>query len=254
MPDKYLCDVVYREKLSDEAFNMTVLSKRLALQAKAGQFVHIKCGHSRPLRRPVSISNVSGYAIDLVVQVKGAGTSWLKERKPGSKIDVIGPLGNGFTLPQGDIILVGGGIGVAPLLFAAYEAVGKVTAVLGFKAAKKIILKGAFEDACDEVIITTDDGSAGFHGSTVSAVEELLKQRGTSCNVLSCGPYSMLKALYYACKKYDAALQVSLEEKMGCGVGACLVCACETNVDGQARMSRACVEGPVFFAEDVVWG
>ena len=132
-----------------------------------------------------------------------------------------------------------------------------VTAILGFRSADRIILTDEFKEICDNVIITTDDGSAGIHGAVTKPLEELLKT-GEYTAVMSCGQLLMQKVVAEMCARYNVSCQVSLEERMGCGVGACLVCACATvNSNGitveNTQMSRVCIEGPVFDANEVVW-
>jgi len=252
MPGKYLCEVVYKEQLCDNVFAITVVSNKLAGEAVPGQFLHINCGHSRLLRRPISICSVSANAIEFVFEVKGEGTRWLSKRNPGSFLDVLGPLGNGFKLPEGNVIIVGGGIGVPPLFYVADSAPSGVAAVLGFRSSDRVILLNAFESVCDSVVVTTDDGSAGVHGSVAEPLGKLISS-GEYDAVLACGPHAMLKAVAGTCRQFDMPCQVSLEERMGCGVGACLVCACATELKGKADMSRVCVEGPVFDASEIVW-
>ena len=256
MPGSYLCEVIENNEINDNTFAVTVNCGALASCARAGQFVHIKCGEALILRRPVSICRTRGDAFTFVFEVKGKGTGWLSAALPGQKLDILGPLGNGFTMPDcGNILVVGGGIGTPPLLFAAEtaaEPAGAVTAVLGFRNADRIILREEFEAACDKVYISTDDGSSGFHGTVAGPVESLLSGGGFSA-VLACGPRVMLSAVARFCGRYGVPCQVSLEERMGCGVGACLVCACATVRDGAQRMSRVCRDGPVFDAKEVVW-
>ena len=252
MPNDYTCEVVDKEKLTDTTYELTIVSGGLAAIARAGQFLHIKCGQSRILRRPISISSLRGDALEFVFDVKGEGTRWLSMREPGDYLEILGPLGKAFTIPDGNIIVVGGGNGSPPMLFASELAKGSVTAILGFRNESRVILKNDFKDVCDEVYITTDDGSFGIKGSVTVPLMELLEKGGYEA-VLACGPRAMLSAVSVLCKLYAVPCQVSLEERMGCGVGACLVCACATVTDGVGQMSRVCLDGPVFDASEVVW-
>ncbi|MCL2227086.1 MAG: dihydroorotate dehydrogenase electron transfer subunit [Oscillospiraceae bacterium] len=252
MPDRYLCEVISNETLCDGVFAVAVVCGDLAGEALAGQFVHVKCGDERLLRRPISICCVSGGSLKLVFEVKGKGTSWLSRIKPGETIDILGPLGRGFSLPEGKVALVGGGIGVPPLLFAAELAGGSATSVLGFRSGDRAIMKDAFESACEKVLIATDDGSLGYHGPVTLPLKELLEGEGYGA-ILACGPRPMLNAVAGLCEQFGVPCQVSLEEKMGCGIGACLVCACATVSGGVKDMSRVCVDGPVFDATEIVW-
>ena len=265
MPDVFFCEIIEKILLIDNVISMTVIGNEIANEAVAGQFLHIKCGESRILRRPISICRVNDDKVNFVFEVKGEGTRWLSEQEPGQILNILGPLGNGFTIPEGKIITVGGGVGTPPMLFTAEFAnsvesansvelaKNKVTAILGFRSADRIMLTNEFKSVCNEVFITTDDGSAGIHGSVTKPLENLL-QTGEYTAVMSCGQLLMQKAVAEICKKYNVQSQVSLEERMGCGIGACLVCACETiSENGTLTMSRACLDGPVFNADNVVW-
>jgi dihydroorotate dehydrogenase electron transfer subunit len=248
MPNRYICEITASGRITDTAFTIIVKCGELADKARPGQFVHIKCGEERLLRRPISICRADGDILEFIFEVKGEGTRWLSERNPGDMLDILGPLGNGFTLPEsGNIIAVGGGIGVPPLLFAAKSAENRVTALLGFRDAEKVMLTQAFKEVCHDVGVITDD--KGY-------VTDLLKAAldgGVYETVIACGPHVMLKSVAEICKRHDIPCQVSLEERMGCGVGACLVCACATRIDGKDYMSRVCKDGPVFNAGEVAW-
>ena len=243
MSDVYICKILENTPIAEEIYSLLFECKNVAAQSNAGQFVHIKCGKERLLRRPISISSVKNDSVRIVYEVKGEGTKWLSKQKAGDVLDILGPLGNGFKIPEGDIIIVGGGIGTPPMLYAAESTTRcahRVTAILGFRDKNKVILQKEFEAVCDEVIITTDDGSEGIHGFVTKPLEELLIKGGFKV-VLSCGPQIMQNSIMQLCKKYNIPCQVSLEERMACGVGACLVCACE-----EYDMKRVCVDGPVF--------
>jgi len=187
-----------------------------------------------------------------VFEVKGQGTLWLSRREPGDALDILGPLGNGFYFPDGNIIVVGGGLGSPPILFAAQSARSGVTAILGFRDKSRVLLVSEFKDVCDEVYLTTDDGSLGICGQVTLPLEELIKKGGFGA-VLACGQHAMQHAVSKLCEQYKIPCQVLLEERMGCGVGACLVCACATRKNGREYMSRVCKDGPVFDAGEVVW-
>jgi len=264
MPDVYSCEIIENKTLTDAVYSITVESQELAHESVAGQFLHIKCGEARILRRPISICNVKGDKVNFVFEVKGEGTDWLSKRQPGQKLNILGPLGNGFTMPKGNLIVVGGGVGTPPMLYAAQFAENEVTAILGFRSADRVILVNEFKAACKEVYITTDDGSVGIHGAVTKPLKKLLKS-GKYDKVMSCGQLLMQKAVAELCEQYNVPCQVSLEERMGCGIGACLVCACATIKDSgtitdskdvaedEMMMSRVCIDGPVFSSKEVVW-
>jgi len=252
MADVFICEVVDNTLLTDAVFSITVKKRDLACGSQPGQFLHIKCGEARILRRPISICSIENDNIRFVFEVKGEGTRWLSECRVGEELDILGPLGNGFSMPEGKLIIVGGGVGTPPMLFAAESAKNGVTAILGFRSVDRVILTDEFKKVCDDVYLTTDDGSAGIHGAVTIPLEELLKN-GEYSAVMSCGQILMQKAVAELCAKYKVPCQVSLEERMGCGVGACLVCACAILGENGKEMSRACIDGPVYFSDKVVW-
>ena len=252
MPDKYTCEIIANKKLADNVFTIAVSNKELAAVACPGQFLHIKCGDARLLRRPISICDIRGATVIFVIEAVGEGTRWLSNSRSGQKLDILGPLGNGFSMPEGRIIAIGGGMGVPPMLLTAKSAIGDVTAIIGFRNKERVILKNEFSSICNEVYITTDDGSFGLRGPVTAPLQELL-EIGEYSAVLACGPRAMLSAVTVLCRLHGVPCQVSLEERMACGVGACLTCACATVSDGDKRMSRVCRDGPVFNAGEVVW-
>lgn len=238
--------------VASDVFLITFHAPEIAEAAKPGQFVHIKCGHSRPLRRPFGIADVSGDKLTVIFEVRGEGTRWLASRHVGRRVDIFGPLGNGFSRNDGNILLVGGGLGASPLLYTARTAKGSSKAVLGFGSRARVILQDEFEEACGIVFVTTDDGSYGLRGTVVKPVRDLLRNESFDA-VLACGPVPMLKAVSEVAEHYEIPCEVSLEERMGCGIGACVVCACKTVKDGEERMSRVCRDGPVFDSREVMW-
>lgn len=251
MPFSQLCPILRIERLNRFAFALSLYAGPMAGAAKPGQFVHIKCGTGQLLRRPISICDVDGDRLQIVFEVRGEGTAWLAERKTGDQLDVLGPLGHGFDLLEAKLLFVGGGIGVPPLLFAAKSAQTKPDVCLGFRDAAHAMLIREFEEIADSVTVTTDDGSMGAKGYVGLQVEAALRSRQKKyASVLACGPKVMLRAVAEAAARTGVPCQVSMEERMGCGVGACLVCACKMT-DGAYR--HVCKCGPVFHAAEVDW-
>ena len=248
-----ICKITENRKLSESLFSISFTCPEISRSAHAGQFVSVRCGDERILRRPLSICKNIDDSVTLVYEVKGEGTKWLSNRVTGDKLDVFGPLGKGYTIPNGNIFVVGGGIGVPPLLYAAMSARGDVSAILGFRSRDKVILENKFKLVCNTVLVATDDGSYGVHGSVIDPLRSELSNNKYAA-VLACGPKVMLKAVADLCSQYDTLCQMSLEERMGCGVGACMVCACATiSDDGVSTMSRVCKDGPVFPAQRIAW-
>lgn len=212
-----------------------------ASDMRAGQFVELSVPGFY-LRRPISVADSADGVLTLLVKEAGEGTKKLRTVKSGDTVDALTCLGNGFDLNAEKPLLVGGGIGCAPLYKLAkdFAAAGvRPTAVLGFRNAAEVYYAEEFARFCD-VVIATDDGSAGVRGNAVSAAEGIDFDR-----FYACGPQVMLRA---AAQKLGHG-QVSLEARMGCGFGACMGCSIKTT-KGYARV---CKEGPVFEAEEVVW-
>ena len=212
-----------------------------ASDMRAGQFVELSVPGFY-LRRPISVADSADGVLTLLVKEVGEGTKKLRTVKSGDTVDALTGLGNGFDLNAEKPLLVGGGIGCAPLYKLAkdFAAAGvRPTAVLGFRNAAEVYYAEEFARFCD-VVIATDDGSAGVRGNAVSAAEGIDFDR-----FYACGPQVMLRA---AAQKLVYG-QVSLEARMGCGFGACMGCSIKTT-KGYARV---CKEGPVFEAEEVVW-
>jgi len=247
----------------------------IAKDANAGQFVAIKITDTYEplLRRPFSIHKLSGPGIEILYEIVGRGTEILSQKKAGEYLDIIGPLGNGFNYKsqvtpspslgtlfgRSSPVLVAGGMGVAPLLFLAEKIVTRsggrqVTrrplVLIGAKTRSDVLCEKEFRKLGCNVKIATDDGSRGYKGY----VTELLKKELSTINyqlstIYACGPRPMLKETAAISKKYNIPAQVSLEEHMACGIGACLGCAVNT----KQGYKRVCQDGPVFDADEIVW-
>ena len=220
-----------------------------------GQFVHIKCGEGLLLRRPISVCSCQedepSDLLSVVFEIRGEGTQWLAQREVGEELDVLGMAGNGFPIrPDHRCLLVGGGIGIPPMRGCAQYTQGKSTAILGGRSADKIILQDCFNDECAKVMIATDDGSLGHHGFVDALVRQELKQDKAYDYVLACGPKPMLRTVARVAEEFGIPCLVSMEERMGCGIGACLVCACDM-ADGSRK--HVCKDGPVFNSKEVDW-
>ena len=248
------CEILDLTPLYPGGWSMRLAAPAIAGQIGGpGQFVHVRCG-SAQLRRPISICAWDAREgwVRLVFEERGSGTRWLARQGRGARLDVLGPLGHGFAVePGGRYLLAGGGIGVPPLLGCALVPDVDSHAVLGFRTADRAMLLDDFSAACGHVPqVATDDGTLGHHGRVDELVRETLAKDKNFTAVLACGPKPMLRAIAAAAGEYGVPCQVSMEERMGCGVGACLVCACKT-ADGQYR--HVCKDGPVFDAREVEW-
>ena len=259
MPIQQLCTIASMTRLDDTTFWMVLEAGKLVEHhgLRGGQFLHIKCGDDQLLRRPISVAIASldepQDLVTLIFEVRGEGTRWLSKRKVGDKLDVLGPLGNGFDVSQeGRYLLVGGGIGVPPLMAYGESLEWPRTAVLGFRTKDKAFptITSRFEQNCEQTYICTDDGTLGRHGFVDGQVREILEKDKGFTAILTCGPKPMLKSVAKAAAEFGVPCQVSMEERMGCGVGACLVCATPMK-DGS--MKHVCKDGPVFNAQEVDW-
>lgn len=249
-----MCTLMYKQQLTDTVWSFTLKAPAIASKAECGQFVNVLCDPFQ-LRRPISIG---GFDADmgilrLVFEVRGKGTDWLAQVPEGAKLDLLGPLGHGFPLVGKDkrAVMIGGGIGTPPLLpLCRYYGKNGVL-ISGFRNADAVILEADANAFGARTVVCTDDGSAGFAGFTTQALEEEFKN-GTFDVVYTCGPKIMMKKVAELAEKYGVLCYVSMEERMACGVGACLGCACKTkNEDGSTAMSRVCMCGPVFEASEV---
>lgn len=210
----------------------------IASTVRAGQFVNIGWSPGPLLRRPFSVYRTDGGTLEVVLKAVGAGTAQLLAMERGDRVSVLGPLGRGFALSGRSVVLVSGGLGVAPMPLAARQAKDagmEVTWVHGARTAGELCT----EAGADRVVWATDDGSRGFHGTAVAAAPDAEM-------VLACGPNRMLGAV---AERWPDA-QVAVETYMGCGTGVCLGCAVPLRRGGY---DRACTEGPVYRAADIDW-
>ncbi|MBD5104956.1 MAG: dihydroorotate dehydrogenase electron transfer subunit [Ruminococcaceae bacterium] len=254
----YFCDnypILKREEIAKDIYSYVISCPEAAAVSKAGQFVHIRA-EGYTLRRPISICEIDkeNGTVRIVFEVRGGGTDRLSQLRVGDKMDIILPLGNGFTvkeIPEGkNVVVVGGGIGVPPMcgVSAQYK---NVKAIIGFRSKDKVILEEDLKRIGAEVTVCTDDGSYGESGVVTVPLEKEL-EKGNTAMIFACGPTPMLKAVIECAKRYNIPCEVSLEQRMACGVGACVGCACNINRDGKNLVLRVCKDGPVFKAEEVV--
>lgn len=250
------CKIVSKTMMGDAVYMVLEVGDMVRTSFKnPGQFIHIKCGEGLLLRRPISVctcmEDQPEDTVSIVFEVRGEGTDWLANREEDEYLDVLGLAGNGFPMEKdGRYLLVGGGIGVPPMLGCAQFNAGKSTAVLGFRSKDKAILVEQFDEACTKVMLATDDGSLGHHGFVDALVREELVLDCNYDGVLACGPKPMLRSVARVAEEYGIPCLVSMEERMGCGVGACLVCACDM-ADGTRK--HVCKDGPVFNSKEVDW-
>lgn len=244
----------------------TVVAPGIAAGFEPGHFIAVAVGgdnSSMLLRRAFALygatpSGAFAGTIQFVVAEHGAGTKWLVQRKPGDKLDIVGPLGTPFPLPSAPVpaVLVGGGYGTAPLipLANALTAMGSpVEIVLGAATATRLFGELVAKRAVGAVTVTTDDGSAGTKGLVTDVLPDAI-ERVKAQVVYACGPMPMLRAVGRIARQYAIPAQVAVEESMACGIGVCMTCVLPVRgEDGKSRFVRSCVEGPVFDADRVRW-
>ncbi len=231
----------------------------IAAAARPGQFIMVRCGDETVLPRPFSIHRTTADCISILFADVGKGTHWLSQRKRGEKLDIFGPLGNGFTLFEKDlnVMLVAGGMGIAPLVFLAETALrqGKtVTLICGGRSQDCLVPVSMPQIVFDEgvnpeslqIINVTEDGTEGARGQATDLIVPCLEHIN---RIYACGPVPMYRSMAADMKKYGVPVQVSLEIMMGCGTGVCYGCTIRT----KKGLQQVCKDGPVFDLNDVLF-
>ncbi|OQB14055.1 MAG: Dihydroorotate dehydrogenase B (NAD(+)), electron transfer subunit [Firmicutes bacterium ADurb.Bin193] len=246
MKKPHICEILDKQELTENTFDMVVSFPQSALP---GQFIHVLCGEGVLLRRPMSICDAGRGWLRFIFDVRGEGTKRLAQHKIGDSLDILGPLGTGFNIEkkgEDTPIVLGGGIGIFPLLMLA-KSLGKNTeAILGFRTKSLIIMEDEFNEACAHTHITTDDGSYGICGLVTDCLTNRIS-KGDVSSVYACGPMPMMKAVKKITEASGIYCELSLEQRMGCGIGACAVCVCKSN----GEYLKVCQNGPVFDAREV---
>lgn len=219
---------------------------KIASEAKPGQFVMVHCGEDTLLRRPLSIHQRDGNKIALLFEVVGRGTAWLSRCHAGDDVDIFGPLGNGFSVSPDsrNLLLVAGGIGIAPLYYLAQEALKKkrpVTLLYGTADGNRYSVSSQIK-----LVSATEDGTVGYRGMITDLLPDYI---GRADQVFACGPVPMYKTMAQMPELKNKPVQVSLEVRMGCGRGLCYGCTLKT----KAGLKKVCEDGPVFDLESILW-
>lgn len=255
MKNKRNVEIVDIKQLASDVFSMWVKDEEIANNGKPGQFASLYCNNeTRLLPRPISICEINKDEglVRFVYRVAGKGTEEFSKLKVGDRIHVLGPIGDGFNLEGKNVLIVGGGIGIPPLLELSKQLDAKNNIILGFR--DELFLIDDFKQYGD-VYESTEDGSSGTKGNVIDAIiENKLTQNGKIDMLFACGPTPMLRGLKEFANKHGIKAQISLEERMACGVGACLSCVCKTkDKDHHTHVhnTRICKEGPVFYADEV---
>lgn len=248
-----LAPVIGTSEVMPGVFFVILEAPEIASVAQPGQFLMVRCGEDTLLRRPLSIHQVSKKTrLAILVKVVGRGTRWLSRCKIGDRLDLIGPLGNGFTInPNGrNLLLLAGGIGIAPLGFLAQEALRlghTVRLLLGAPSARQLYPM-RYLPTVSELLLATEDGSTGNKGMITEILPEFI---GGAEQIFACGPLDMYRnmATKHADLLKDKPVQISLEMRMGCGLGVCYACTIKT----KNGLKQVCKDGPVFNLQDVLW-
>ena len=259
MPVNIKAKLIAKEQLKPDIFKFSVQADEITKTALPGNFIEIRVNDDiEPfLRRPISIYNMDKEKgiLEFISQVKGKGTKILAEKREGELIDIIGPLGYGtFKYKSFDnLAIIGGGIGVFPLYELAKEAQKAekcVNTYLGFRNKDLVVLE--FKNVSNKLTLTTDDGSYSQKGFAIDYLKKDIEENRVDC-IYACGPLPMLKAVRQLALEKDIPCQISLEEKMACGLGVCLGCAVKTAKSSKEEPEywHVCKAGPVFQAKDV---
>ncbi|MBB6452987.1 dihydroorotate dehydrogenase electron transfer subunit [Salirhabdus euzebyi] len=249
--------VVKNRHLALDTYEMILTGELTEKMINPGQFLHLKIGEgfSHMLRRPISITNVDidHQEVTIIYKTIGSGTSWLSKQTPGEKIHVLGPRGNGFPIEQvtnKKLLVIGGGVGVPPLYYLTKKLVeqqNEVTAILGFQTKDAVFYEDNFKKLA-KTFIVTDDGTKGEKGRVTNLIPSL---QGDVDYYYSCGPTAMLHAVSNEMKHVPG--YISLEERMGCGIGACFACVCKTvDETDEKGYRKICMDGPVFQSNEVI--
>lgn len=239
-------------KVTQDVYSMWLKDEEIAFMAKPGQFVSLYCASGdKLLPRPISICEINEAEglLRLVYRVVGEGTKEFAALRTGDSVDIMGPLGNGFTLTGTKAILIGGGIGIPPMLELSKQLGIETQIVLGYRN-EDTFLSEEFAPY-GKVYISTEDGSVGTKGNVIDAIKENQLEADI---IFACGPTPMLKGVQAYALEHNIKAQLSLEEKMACGIGACLACVCKSkSVDTHSHVhnKRVCKDGPVFDAKEV---
>ncbi len=262
--------IISNGKVKGRYFSCLVQDKNISSAARPGQFINVKVADDLEplLRRPFGVHKANGRDIEVLYEVLGKGTEILSQRKPGDYLDVIGPLGEGFSVSGERLaVIVAGGMGIAPLLFLAQTLINrkpkttslKPLVLIGAKTKTQILCEEEFRKLGCDVKIATDDGSRGFKGKVTELLNKILPLAISHkpLAIYACGPRPMLKEVSRISLKYNIPAQVSLEDHMACGIGACLGCVVKVRSKepgaGSSQYKRVCKEGPVFNAGEIIW-
>lgn len=237
--------ILSNEEVAEKIFRLTVDVPELAETARAGQFVQVKISDDFTLRRPLGIASTAGGHVKIFYRAVGRGTEILSTKRVGESLNILGALGNGFSAPNGKILLVGGGMGLAPLLCAAEQFDADVL-IGGRNKGEVIFWQNEFRPHVEKIFITTDDGSYARKGFAIDLLPEIFSANNYSA-IFTCGPEIMMRGIAQFALEKNLPCEVSFEKRMACGLGACLSCSIDT-ANGRKKV---CKDGPIFNAREV---
>jgi len=243
------CRVIDNRALNEEIYKITIHSPEIAKNAFPGQFVSVLC-NDLMLRRPFSIASCIDDQIEIIYKIKGKGTEYISSLKKNNEINIMGPLGKKFNISEEKSLLVGGGVGTAPLVFLSKVLKEKNIPhafVEGYRTNTKI---GKIH--ADKIYTITEDGSSERKGLINDYTEEILSVEKPQI-IYACGPLPVLEYIVKTSQKYNIQSQVALEREFACGVGVCMGCSIKVKENGSVVNKRICKDGPVFDGESLLW-
>ncbi len=255
----YICEILENQRIAHNVHRIKIKKPSKDFKIQAGQFINIKCGEGDfpLLRRPISIGLTDEESMIIYVSKIGKGTKLLCDKSKGEFIDILGPLGNTFNvdIEKGKVLIVGGGIGVAPLLeltkILSQKDDVEMKLILGYRDEPFIVEE--FKNYVDNIIVVSEKEGFDHKGYVIAPFEKELRENSYD-EVFSCGPEPMLKKIKEISEKNNITVQLLLEERMACGIGACLVCTCKTKRgEDDWNYVRTCKEGPVFYGKEVIF-
>jgi dihydroorotate dehydrogenase electron transfer subunit len=250
--------IIQNDKVSSDCYKLKILAPKIAKESQPGQFVHIKIQQKNGplLRRPFAVHNAEQNKIlEVLYKIRGQGTSILSSKAKNDKLDIIGPLGHGFNIDSKskEAFIIAGGMGIAPLLFLIKELVKKgkkVISFIGSSCEDNILCYDEINKLQGELVLATEDGSKGKKGKVTEIFRDYLKNvKKKNGEIFAAGPKAMLEEISKLSYHFNIPAQLSLDEIIACGVGACLGCAVKT----KKGYKLACKDGPIFKADEIIW-
>jgi len=250
--------IISNERDTDLYFRLVVRAPQIAPLVQPGQFAHVRILPLKDalLRRPFSIFQASADTLSILYKAIGQGTEVLSRMRPGEELNLIGPLGHGFTVPQhaGEMpLLIAGGYGMAALYLLAERSPQKGITFVGGRRSSDILCEEEFRALGWDVRVTTEDGSYGEKGLVTQALLAELGRPTPGRKLFACGPTPMLKAIGKIAAEFDLPAELSLDEHMACGMGVCLTCVVPIKTGDGWEYQRSCTEGPVFDSRQIAW-